>query len=299
MQKQNTKFFLLLSLLLAVGLVALAFYHINVQNKEKLGKELAEEKLVLKTKLIDSLSTLNNHRLSLLDADKYYLVGKYDSALMMYTHLLTETISDTSAIQLRIQRIEEIKSNKDTLYQDYRTLRYALNSVTLKRDSLLLQLDSLTTKFSSQVDDKKDKIQQLEKQIAEQEEQLQRKDKLKVITFKNQQGNTIHYLGEVKNDMANGGGVGIFDTGGMYKGEWKDNMRHGKGVYTWKDGHKYEGEFVEGIRQGQGTYFWSSGEKYVGQWKDGKRNGEGTLFDKDNNISYQGKWADDKIADGK
>lgn len=52
---------------------------------------------------------------------------------------------------------------------------------------------------------------------------------------------------------------------------------------------------MNGEREGQGTYLWSSGEKYVGQWKAGKRSGKGTLFDKDNNISYEGLWEDDKI----
>jgi hypothetical protein len=296
MEKQKTV--LLILLLIGVGVLA---YYLNSSKQEiKTTNKVAKEKIKLIQQKKDSVEFVNQLQKNILLMDNLYISGNYDSAYFAYKEFiqLNNLNNDyTSIIELRKQRIEEIKSNKDTLYQDYRTLKYALNSVTLKRDSLLASMDSLTSVFSEKISKKEEDKLALKKKIEEQEKLLQRKDKIQVITFKNQQGNTIHYLGEVKEDMANGGGVGIWDTGGIYKGEWKDNARHGKGTYTWKDGHRYEGDFVNGIREGEGTYYWSSGEKYEGQWKDGKRNGEGTLYDKDNNISYQGKWLNDKIAE--
>jgi predicted transcriptional regulator len=89
-------------------------------------------------------------------------------------------------------------------------------------------------------------------------------DNIKVLEF-TKDGNLVYYIGRKKGGKANGLGVGIWSTGGVYKGEWKDNLRHGKGRYKWKDGEVYEGDFYEGKRTGKGKYIWNDGSYYIGQ----------------------------------
>lgn len=289
---------IVLLLLLATSITFGIAYYLQLKKKHSVALiEQEEYKLALKADL-NQLLEVTQFKDQLLSADNHFILGDYEAALEAYRLLQDhDTLEDSSLIQLRIQRIEEIKSNKDTLFHDYRSLQYALTSISQKRDSLLTEMDSLSNGFKSTLSAVETEKRALQDSLKIKNKKLQRKDKIQVITFKNEQGNTVHYLGEISNNMANGGGVGIWDTGGIYKGEWKNNLRHGKGSYTWKDGHRYEGEFVNGIREGEGTYYWSSGEKYEGQWENGKRNGEGTLYDKDNNISYQGQWVNDKVAE--
>jgi hypothetical protein len=143
-------------------------------------------------------------------------------------------------------------------------------------------------------------LYQLQAKNSELEEKLiqpNQKEKIQVISFKNPKGKLIHYLGEVIDGKADGGGVGIWNTGSIYKGEWKDNKRNGQGRYEWADGDVYEGSYVNDVRQGEGIYTWLSGERYSGEWSNDKRNGFGKLYDKDNNVKYEGQWLNDKIVE--
>jgi len=84
------------------------------------------------------------------------------------------------------------------------------------------------------------------------------------------------YIGAFKNDMFHGQGTRVNADGSKYVGEWKDNKPHGQGTHMWPDGEKYAGEWRGGKYHGQGTYTYAGGEKYVGEYNDGKRNGQGT-----------------------
>lgn len=234
----------------------------------------------------------------LIATDNYFLTGDYENAQQEYEALLNRSNIPSSFeqfVNLRLQKIVALASNEDSMIDDIQTLRLLLSNSKQQNDSLLAKYETLEQQLKGTKENQEKELTALKATINEQKAKLATKDKVQVISFRNDKGNLIHYLGEVRDGKANGGGVGIFDTGGIYKGEWKNNQRHGKGTYEWKDGHKYEGEFVNGEREGQGTYIWLSGEKYVGQWSGGKRNGQGTLYDKDNNISYEGLWLDDKI----
>lgn len=161
-------------------------------------------------------------------------------------------------------------------------------------DSISKYTDSLRKYSLTENRLKSRQLDSLKGIIAQQNNELARKGSKQVISFTNDNGNLIHYIGEVKNDKANGGGIGVWNTGSIYKGEWKDNMRHGTGEFKWADGQVYEGEFKNDIRSGKGTYYWPSGEKYEGEFVNNRMNGEGILYDPDGNKKYEGEWKNDK-----
>lgn len=222
------------------------------------------------------------------------LIGEYDEALESY-RVLMEQLPDSLRpdIQLRINQINELLSDrshddapdpKELLLNRYRKDITALEEKT----------DSLQSAIVSQSAVLNEEISALRNDVAQKEKALQRKSKIEVISFNSTNDAKIHYLGEVENGKANGGGVGIWSTGSVYRGDWKNNLRHGQGTFEWADGEIYEGTFVEGRREGQGKYYWPSGERYEGEWVNNRRNGEGTLFDMDGNVRYEGQWKDDK-----
>lgn len=114
-----------------------------------------------------------------------------------------------------------------------------------------------------------------------------------ILELTSSKGKKFQYIGQTKNGVAEGFGVGIFETGSVYKGFWKNNLRHGKGTFIWKDNEQYEGEFNDDKREGYGVYKWKNGEVYEGFWKNDKRNGEGKLFSKSKKVKKEGIWADD------
>lgn len=116
------------------------------------------------------------------------------------------------------------------------------------------------------------------------------------LNLTSSKGNKFEYLGDIENQKANGYGIGIYESGSIYKGYWKDNQRHGKGIFTWKDGERYDGEYINDLRHGEGIYVWKNGEKYSGQWKEDRRHGEGIIFKKNGKIKNSGVWQNDKFV---
>ena len=99
------------------------------------------------------------------------------------------------------------------------------------------------------------------------------------------------YVGEYRDNKANGLGTINFPSGQKYVGEFRDDKIHGQGTFTFPSGQKYVGEYRDGKRNGQGTYTFPSGEKYVGEYRDGKRNGQGTFTFPDG-ANYVGEFKD-------
>ncbi len=108
-------------------------------------------------------------------------------------------------------------------------------------------------------------------------------------------GRTVRFFGKTENGKANGFGIGIFDSKGIYEGEWRDNVRHGKGRYVWANNDTYEGDFQNGNRHGYGVYTFASGEQYRGEWRDDLRHGEGAMHAKDGKKLLEGIWINDKF----
>lgn len=116
------------------------------------------------------------------------------------------------------------------------------------------------------------------------------------IDFLNANKVKVHYFGELNEGKANGYGMGIFDSKGIYDGEWKDNTRNGKGKYLWSNGDIYEGNYKNDKRNGFGIYYFASGEKYEGNWENDLRNGKGKFYDKEGKVILEGIWINDKLT---
>jgi len=248
--------------------------------------------------LIDNYSQEIKTLEAFMESDNEFFDGNYQKALELYESLgKSFNISDQQErlLQLRTERLRELTSTDDTTNAFMFFQQKQLENMQMEKGKLENQLDSLSNSLKIKEQELKEKVKNLEKAVADKDKKLEQKDKLQVISFKNDKGNLIHYLGEVKNGKAEGNGIGIWETGGIYKGNWKNNQRHGEGTYTWKDGHIYEGTFVNDIREGEGIYYWTSGEKYVGAWRNNQRHGQGILYDKDNNVKIEGIWENDKI----
>ncbi|MFN2262281.1 MAG: hypothetical protein ABR595_09485 [Psychroflexus sp.] len=202
--------------------------------------------------------------------------------------------SKSETIQNRIAALQKLEKEFDSDSNSVEQYRYQIQSQEKSLEKFEMERDSLRNILTSDLDSIKNYSDSLVQVIAQKNQALARKDDIQVISFKSENGDEVHYLGEVKNGKANGGGIGIWRTGSIYRGKWKNNKRHGTGTFEWADGQKYEGDFENDDRTGVGTYYWPSGERYEGEFKNNRREGFGTLFDPDGNISFEGEWKDDK-----
>lgn len=80
-------------------------------------------------------------------------------------------------------------------------------------------------------------------------------------------------------------------------GRWIDGALYGRVTQLFEDGEGYEGLFRDDLREGIGVFSWKSGERYEGQWAAGKRSGLGAEWNKDDNLSECGRWADGKLVE--
>ena len=57
-------------------------------------------------------------------------------------------------------------------------------------------------------------------------------------------------------------------NGDDYIGEFRDNQANGQGTYTYANGNVYVGEFKEGLANGQGTLTYTEGRVENGIWRN-------------------------------
>ena len=270
------------SVVVAFALLAIFSAVLGWQVMKK-GKQLKSQQ-----QLVDQLRKEVSTQNSLLITDSLLVRGQYKAALEQYEGFDKAEINDSEfglglrmALAKKLIRIENDLANQaseDIIEED--TL--AISTPTIPQNSN--QLDSLNFVLS------KTKMQ-----LAKMKRQLYQKSFGEYLTFTNEKGSQVHYVGQVNGGKANGYGVAILNTGSRYVGDWKDNERHGQGTFYWKDGEYYEGTYQNDKRNGQGTYFWPNGEKYIGQWKDDRRSGKGAFFGKDGKLMTKGIWEDDKM----
>lgn len=232
----------------------------------------------------------------LLRADGRVIVeGSYAEAMEAYEAIL-DSLPDEyqSAVEARMDRISAMLADRNNGQEDldHRDLligQYRRTIADIEERSAQYQ-----SRMARMTDSLESRLDVLSTEMARKEKALGKVDNMQVISFKGPKGQQIHYMGEVRGGKANGGGVGIWSTGSIYRGDWRNNLRHGQGTFEWADGERYEGTYVDGIREGNGVYYWPSGDRYDGQWSNDRRNGQGTLFDMDGNVRFKGEWKDDK-----
>lgn len=287
------KFLIFLSIIVIAMMIGELFWIFDLKDRNK---EQALEQQEQLSSVNQEVEYLND----LAKAYEWYIRGEYSKALDAFYQLTArEGHEEDSSLFARIQRIEGLLNTEDTSNADQEKIQafqYSINQLEVKIDSVIREKDSLLENWQQKLAMNTNQIEQLEEELSRKQQSLQKEDHVKVISFTNSKGKVVHYLGEVDDQKANGGGVGIWNTGSIYRGDWKDNKRHGEGKFEWSDGHVYEGEYVDDKRNGQGTYSWPSGEKYVGEWSNDKRNGQGTLYDMDGNVQFEGKWLNDEIV---
>lgn len=284
------KFLTIFSFIVA-GLLAIAVFFLYMERQHYINENAALHDIVNQSgeesRQLGAIKVLQQ-------VDQQVFAGQYRQALNDYQQLLDSAAIDENMLQPRISYVKSrinLARNRSTDNDERLPPPHLIDSLNLLKQ----QNDSIRQISHKQSDSLSSKITELSRQIRDRNRSLEEKEQLKVTVFKNTDGATIHYIGRVDNNMANGTGTGIWEsTGGVYKGEWRNNQRHGLGVYTWADGEQYEGEFKEDKREGKGSYTWPSGERYEGNWKNNQRYGQGTLYDLDGNISYEGLWEDDK-----
>lgn len=222
--------------------------------------------------------------------------GDYQNSINAYSELLNQTDDEEliALINQRISYFNELLEMEDD-GEDKNPYEMILQKNKLTINELQENFDSIQNLYSKMSDSLITQLNNLNDELMTQKSKSSStSEKVKVISFKNENGKLIHYLGEVENGKANGGGVGIWSTGSIYKGDWKNNKRHGNGTFEWADGERYEGEYVNDKRKGEGTYYWPSGDKYEGEWNNDVRESYGILYDFDGNIRFEGGWVNDK-----
>ena len=227
----------------------------------------------------------------LRDIDSVLLTGGYQEALNAYEAKSTEAeISEDASIEMRVALAKELLRLR---YENQMAMLQAAQSSD--NDSVQVPQD-LAFRAQSSADSLGFALEKARVELQHLRRQLAQKSFGEYLTFTNNKGSRMHYVGQVKHGKANGYGVALLNTGSRYVGEWKDNQRHGEGTYYWSDGEYYKGTFRDDKRNGEGTYYWPNGEKYVGHWEDNQRSGEGVFYGKDGKVIADGVWKDDKLA---
>lgn len=289
MRFKKIKFILLAALTLGFALASIFFYwrqRDTNQQKKSYRAEIEELKL-----LVDAQNQLAK-------ADSVFVVaGEYQDAELLYKSIADQEdlpVAFREAAKARAAQAKQMHirmdENRDMVY-----LEKIITQNLLKIDSL----EKANTRLRSgkiDIDSIQNLVNGLNKQLEIKNAELLSKGAIQVLSFKKDKNITVHYLGEISNGKANGGGTGIWSSGSMYRGNWKDNNRHGQGTFEWADGVKYIGTYKDDKRHGEGTYSWPSGERYEGDWKNDVREGYGILYDQDGNVRYKGSWRNDKPA---
>jgi hypothetical protein len=227
-------------------------------------------------------------------ADDFFINGEYDSSLFIYRDIVRMSAKDSVLLSNRVQRRRFMNEQENELQKKFSDLNTRLITLNKMRRQLELEKSDLVDSLSFtafQLDSIYSLYTENVKNFQKELENI--KEGLQIIEITRPDGNRVFYVGERLNGRANGQGVGVWTTGGIYKGSWKDNLRHGLGVYKWKDGEFYEGEFEFDKRSGFGKYIWKDGEYYIGYWKDNMRNGEGSMYYPNGKLQYQGSWTSD------
>ncbi len=261
--------------LLTFGLILVFLLIIGYQNYS-LNKEIKNQKLEYQTLLVEkeTKDTLAVYFENIYKAQYYFLQNR-DSLTFEFLKPY-KTLPDS--IRRQFQRTQETKITNPIVTKTVKKRESKENKIEINSNENALA-----------------EISRIQEELALVKAELkQLKTPKPLLDLISTKGVKFQYFGQTKNGKADGFGIGLFESGSIYKGFWKENIRHGDGVFTWKDGEHYEGKFVNDKRQGEGNYFWKNGEIFKGQWSDDKRNGRGKLFKKNGTLKKEGIWVNDQ-----
>ena len=275
-------------ILYSILIIAVIIAIISMLKTRKLNKELKQ--IQVQEELATNKIEIQNR---LLRIDSMLVNGRYKSAINAYKEQIdTTTVGNNHTdIKLRIELAQQL-------------MNFSIGVADI--DSVAGQSENLDSIAIDQIDTPKELrrydslnfvLEKTRVQLSRMKKQLQKTSYGQYLTFKNTKNHKLHYVGQVRNNKANGYGIAILDTGSRYEGEWLDNVRHGEGSFYWSDGQHYTGQYKNDRRNGTGTYFWPNGEKYVGQWKNDQRDGEGVFYGKDGKVVTSGVWKNDKLVE--
>ncbi|MFA9187542.1 hypothetical protein AAGV33_03385 [Flavobacterium sp. FBOR7N2.3] len=262
---------IILSSVILALLLLIWFQHHQYNKKDELQKE-AYQKLVLENKKTDSLC----HYYQTVQKAQYYFLKNEDSLAI---EILKPYGKLPDSIQNLIQHTRRFKTLNSVVEKSYQPTIHELSQDKNDWVDVVLAENSIVKSELALVKQELDEL----------------KTPKAMLDLVSSKGVKFQYIGQFKRGNANGYGIGLFESGSVYKGFWKDNKRQGKGVFTWKDGERYEGNYVEDKRDGEGNYYWKNGEIFKGQWQDDKRNGPGKLFKKNGKLKKEGIWINDEF----
>ncbi|TDS15095.1 hypothetical protein DFQ03_1731 [Maribacter caenipelagi] len=239
------------------------------------------------SKAKEELDVLVTGNKELVAIDSVLMKGDYNKAIEFYNTTLENHEELNSVIPLRIALAQKLMQNDIKRSSEKVNEAISIDSIAIApiSQSEIRSIDSLN--FA---------LEKARVQLSNMRKQLNNKSFGEYLSFTSKKGTALHYVGQVKNNKANGAGIAVLETGSRYEGEWKDNLREGNGTFYWADGEYYIGSYKDDMRNGEGTYFWPNGEKYKGQWKNDKRNGKGIFHKKDGSV-ISGIWENDKLKE--
>tara|TARA_R110002051_G_scaffold137916_2_gene210570 strand:- start:75232 stop:76068 length:837 start_codon:yes stop_codon:yes gene_type:complete len=235
----------------------------------------------------EELDVLVTGNKELVAIDSVLMKGDYNKAIESYNTTLINHEELNTVIPLRIALAQKLMQNDIKRSTEKVNEAIFIDSIEIApiSQSEIRSIDSLN--FA---------LEKARVQLNNMRKQLNNKSFGEYLSFSTKKGTALHYVGQVKNNKANGAGIAVLETGSRYEGEWKDNLREGNGTFYWADGEYYIGGYKNDMRNGEGTYFWPNGEKYKGQWKNDKRNGKGIFHKKEGSV-ISGIWENDKLKD--
>ena len=81
--------------------------------------------------------------------------------------------------------------------------------------------------------------------------------------------NSLYYVGEFQQGVAQGQGRMVLKDGTAYNGSFVHNQLHcGAATIQYANGDQYDGEVEQGKKGGTGTYIYRNGDTYVGPFKN-------------------------------
>ncbi len=275
MKKKDITLYSLLAIISAVAL----YFGVKSSTLEN---EIGES-----SKAKEELDVLVTGNKELVAIDSVLMKGDYNKAIESYNTTLQNHEELNSVIPLRIAIAQKLMQNNTVNTSKKGTEKISVDSsaIAAVSESEIRSIDSLN--FA---------LEKARVQLNNMRKQLNNKSFGEYLSFTSKKGTGLHYVGQVKNNKANGVGIAVLETGSRYEGQWKDNLREGNGTFYWPDGEYYIGSYKNDMRDGEGTYFWPNGEKYKGQWKNDKRNGKGIFHKKEGSV-ISGIWENDKLIE--